>query len=215
MIDNIYRRPIAGEIFTSELDIKRSTFLGFVTRATDEASAREFVASLKRQYPDARHHCSAFIYHVDDANPIERSNDDGEPSGTAGLPMLDVLRGSGLLDIVAVSVRYFGGIKLGTGGLVRAYSESVTSALASVRCVDRARRELYLVSLDHSIAGRIEADLRGRGFSVVDTAYGARVDMTVGLEPGQRGRLDAFLAEATQGLIDAKLIGTEWIEVHC
>lgn len=138
MNDNLYTRPVAGEVYTSELEIKRSTFLGFITRATDEASARDFVASLKSQYSDARHHCSAFIYHVDDANPVERSNDDGEPSGTAGLPMLDVLRGSGLQDIVAVSVRYFGGIKLGTGGLVRAYSESVSTALAGVRTIHRA-----------------------------------------------------------------------------
>lgn len=215
MIANTYLRPVAGEVFTSELEIKRSTFLGFVTRATDEASARDFVASLKSEYPDARHHCSAFIYHVDDANPVERSNDDGEPSGTAGLPMLDVLRGSGLLDIVAVSVRYFGGIKLGTGGLVRAYGESVSTALADVRAITRARRELYLVSLGHDIAGRVEAELRGRGFAVVDTAYGAQVDIMVGVEPGHRHRLDAFLAETTQGLIDAQLVGTEWIEVDC
>lgn len=215
MNDNLYTRPVAGEVYTSELEIKRSTFLGFITRATDEASARDFVASLKSQYSDARHHCSAFIYHVDDANPVERSNDDGEPSGTAGLPMLDVLRGSGLQDIVAVSVRYFGGIKLGTGGLVRAYSESVSTALAGVRTIHRARRELYLVSLDHSMAGRIEAELRGRGFAVVDTAYGAFVDITIGVEPGHRARLDSFLAETTQGLVDAHLIGTEWIETDC
>lgn len=215
MIANTYLRPVAGEVFTSELEIKRSTFLGFVTRATDEASARDFVASLKSEYPDARHHCSAFIYHVDDANPVERSNDDGEPSGTAGLPMLDVLRGSGLLDIVAVSVRYFGGIKLGTGGLVRAYGESVSTALADVRAITRARRELYLVSLDHSVAGRIEAELRGRGFDIVDTAYGARVDYRVGVAPGEVGALEAFLAEVTQGTCTPTLLGTQWIEGHC
>lgn len=215
MLPNTYSRPVADEVFTSELEIKRSKFLGFITRATDEAQARDFIATLKSRYPDARHHCSAFIYHVPDANPVERSSDDGEPSGTAGLPMLDVLRGSGLLDIVAVSVRYFGGIKLGTGGLVRAYSDSVTQTLASVRTVERALRELYLFSVGHDVAGRLDAELRGRGFTVVDTAYGARVDFTVGVEPGQRPLLDAFLAEATHGGIASKLIGTEWIEAHC
>lgn len=210
-----YRRPVAGEVFRSELEIKRSTFLGFITRATDEASAREFVAQLKSEYPDARHHCSAFIYHVDGANPVERSSDDGEPSGTAGFPMLDVLRGSGLRDIVAVSVRYFGGIKLGTGGLVRAYSESVNSALADVRSTTRTLRELYLVSLDHAIAGRIEAEIRGHGFDVVDTAYGSMVDYRIGVAPGELPRLEAFLAETTRGSVTPALIGTQWIEGRC
>lgn len=212
MLTDSYSRPIAGEIFHSEFEIKRSKFLGFITRATSEAEARDFVAALKSQYPDARHHCSAFIYHVDGANPVERSSDDGEPSGTAGFPMLDVLRGSGLLDIVAVSVRYFGGIKLGTGGLVRAYSDSVSLTLEQVRAVRRELRELYGMSFGHDVAGRLEAELRARGFVVVDTQYGAQVELTVGVKPGGFPELAGFLAEATQGESTAELIGTEWIE---
>lgn len=207
-----YRRPTSGTVFTSELIIKRSTFLGFITRATCEDEARAFIASLKSQYPDARHHCSAFIYHVDGANPVERSSDDGEPSGTAGFPMLDVLRGSGLRDVVAVSVRYFGGVKLGTGGLVRAYSESVSEALRSVTTVERSLRELFNITVGHDQAGRVEAELRRHGFAIVDTAYGSRVDFLVGVEPGQGGLLESVLAEHTQGGVQPRPAGNQWIE---
>lgn len=126
---DLYRRPVAHEEFRNEIEIKRSRFITVIRRATTEQEARDVINELKNEFPDARHHCSAFIVHVDDAVPVERSSDDGEPSGTAGTPMLDVVRGSGLLDIVAVVVRYFGGVKLGAGGLVHAYSDSVSQCL--------------------------------------------------------------------------------------
>ena len=120
--------------FAAELEIKRSRFITYLRRVDSEAAARALVAELRKKHFDARHHCSAFILGPD--RTAMRSNDDGEPSGTAGIPMLDALAkretGSGktdLSDIVAVVVRYFGGILLGAGGLVRAYSESVSTAL--------------------------------------------------------------------------------------
>ena len=124
-----YVAPTAGITTTGELEVKRSRFITLICRVTSEDEARAFIQATRAEYPDARHHCSAFIYAVEGANPVERSSDDGEPSGTAGQPMLDVLRGSGMLDIAAVVVRYFGGVKLGTGGLVRAYSDAVSLVL--------------------------------------------------------------------------------------
>ncbi|MEJ6012628.1 YigZ family protein [Corynebacterium sp. H127] len=215
MQPTIYRRPAQGEVFRSEFEIKRSKFLGFIAQATCEGEARAFIAEIKSQFPDARHHCSAFRYHVAHANPVERSSDDGEPSGTAGLPMLDVLRGSGLLDVVAVSVRYFGGIKLGTGGLVRAYSESTQLTLEQVRSESRGLRELYRLEVGHDVAGKLEAELRRHDFAVVDAEYGAKVVLSIGVSPGQRPELDAMLAESTQGRADTKLIGSEWIDLRC
>ena len=93
------------------------------------------IARVKSQWPDARHHCSAFIVAVAGQHDVEHSSDDGEPSGTAGRPMLDVLRGAELGQVCAVVVRYFGGVLLGTGGLVRAYSDSVHAALAQLGTV--------------------------------------------------------------------------------
>ena len=207
-----YARPRAGVRFQHDLEIKRSKFLTFIKRATTEEQARELIAELKREYPDARHHCSAFILHVEGSNPIERSNDDGEPSGTAGTPMLDVLRGSGILDIVAVTVRYFGGIKLGAGGLVHAYSDSVSQALEVVETVTRSRKELYTVDLSHADAGRIEADMRARGIDVVDTAYGQLVTYTLAVDPGERAQLEDTVAALTAGAAQVKEAGINWVE---
>lgn len=207
-----YARPRAGVRFQHDLEIKRSKFLTFIKRATTEEQARELIAELKREYPDARHHCSAFILHVEGSNPIERSNDDGEPSGTAGTPMLDVLRGSGILDIVAVTVRYFGGIKLGAGGLVHAYSDSVSQALEVVETVTRSRKELYTVDLSHADAGRIEADMRARGIDVVDTAYGQQVTYTLAVDPEERAQLEDTVAALTAGAAQVKEAGINWVE---
>lgn len=207
-----YARPRTGVRFQHDLEIKRSKFLTFIKRATTEEQARELIAELKREYPDARHHCSAFILHVEGSNPIERSNDDGEPSGTAGTPMLDVLRGSGILDIVAVTVRYFGGIKLGAGGLVHAYSDSVSQALEVVETVTRSRKELYTVDLSHADAGRIEADMRARGIDVVDTAYGQQVTYTLAVDPGERAQLEDTVAALTAGAAQVKEAGINWVE---
>ncbi|HOA88438.1 MAG TPA: YigZ family protein, partial [Propioniciclava tarda] len=113
----------------SEFEVKRSRFLTTLARVDAEEAAREVIADVRRVHPAARHHCSAFIVEVEGAQHIERSSDDGEPSGTAGAPMLGVLRGSGVTQVVAVVTRYFGGVLLGTGGLVRAYSDAVAEAL--------------------------------------------------------------------------------------
>ena len=170
-MEQSYTRPAPG-IATHEFEVKRSRFIGWVARAETEDEAREVIHAAREQYPDARHHCSAFIVHQDGAQPIERSSDDGEPSGTAGKPMLEVLKGSGMEDVVAVVIRYFGGIKLGTGGLVSAYTESVSETLQHVRRVTREIRELGTVDFPHAEAGRIESELRAAGIDVVDVSYG-------------------------------------------
>ena len=208
-----YQRPVAGDIVEHEIEIKRSRFITLIGRATNEAEARALIDAARDRFPDARHHCSAYIYHVDGSNPVERSSDDGEPSGTAGKPMLDVLKGSGLLDICAVVVRYFGGIKLGAGGLVHAYGGAVSETMEQVEHVTRALRELYTVEVSHAEAGRLEAELRNRGVDMVDTAYGQAVTFTVSVEPGGEEKLAATLAALTQGGVKPKEAGTAWVEL--
>ena len=207
-----YERPVPGEI-ENEIEIKRSRFITLVDRVTCESEARGFIDAARERFPDARHHCSAYIYHVDEANPVERSSDDGEPSGTAGKPMLDVLKGSGMLDICAVVVRYFGGVKLGAGGLVHAYGGSVSEALELVERSTRALRELYTAEFSHAQAGRVEAELRNRGYEITDTAYGAAVTFTLAIEPGGREALDATLATLSQGEVESSEAGTAWVEL--
>ncbi|MDO4762147.1 MAG: YigZ family protein [Corynebacterium sp.] len=208
----MYCRPVADVEFFNELEIKRSKFLTFIRRVENESDARAFIAELKSRYPDARHHCSAYIYHVEGAHPVERSSDDGEPSGTAGTPMLDVLRGSGLLDIAAVTVRYFGGVKLGAGGLVHAYSDSVSACLKRVDVVTRTQKELNVVSFPHADAGRWESELRARGVDIRDVSYGAEVTYTLACPMGGSAMLNETLAALTQGTVVAQSVGTDWVE---
>lgn len=210
-MEQSYVRP-ADELVTHEFEVKRSRFIGWVARATTEEEARAVIAAAREEYPDARHHCSAFIVHQDGAQPIERSSDDGEPSGTAGKPMLEVLKGSGMQDVVAVAIRYFGGIKLGTGGLVSAYTASVADTLEQVTRVTREVRELGTVDFPHAEAGRIESELRTAGIDVVDVEYGRAATYTLAFAPGERERVDALLAAVTHGGAEMKEAGYRWVE---
>ncbi|MFD5867645.1 YigZ family protein [Corynebacterium sp. NPDC060344] len=205
--------PARGSLTTGEIEIKRSRFITWIGRAEDGEQARDLIAMAKSEYPDARHHCSAYIHEVPEANRVERSSDDGEPSGTAGRPMLDVLVGSGLTDVTAVVIRYFGGVKLGTGGLVRAYSDAVNECLADVPRAKRVRREIRSVSADAADAGRIEAELRARGFEISETEWGAVVTHLVEVEPGGADRLDGVLQALTHGALASDEAGETWTEV--
>ena len=159
-----------GEQPEIDLEIKRSHFLARAHRTDTMDEAREFIARVRSAYPDARHHCSAMTVTVlsesgaptASHHPTERSNDDGEPSGTAGQPMLETLRGTGLANTTVVVARYFGGTLLGTGGLVRAYSEATARALARASRVELIRRHLWDLRVPVAQAGRIEAELRSR-----------------------------------------------------
>ena len=210
-MEQSYVRP-ADELVTHEFEAKRSRFIGWIARATTEEEAREVINAAREEYPDARHHCSAFIVHQDAAQPVERSSDDGEPSGTAGKPMLEVLKGSGMQDVVAVAIRYFGGIKLGTGGLVSAYTASVADTLEQVTRVTREVRELGTVDFPHAEAGRIESELRTAGIDVVDVEYGRAATYTLAFAPGERERVDALLAAVTHGGAEMKEAGYRWVE---
>ncbi|WP_309504693.1 MULTISPECIES: IMPACT family protein [Nocardioides] len=195
----------------AEIEVKRSRFLCTLRRVDDEAAARAVVESLRRQHWDARHHCSAFRLHPD----VERSSDDGEPAGTAGAPMLEVLRGhsgSGVSDVVAVVTRWFGGTLLGAGGLVRAYGDAVREALAEAGTLRRSLVREHLLDLDHAAAGRVESDLRARGIAVLDAQHGALVTLRLGVPPEQEGRLAALVAELTSGAAETRVAGERWVD---
>lgn len=205
-------RTLAGAVTTAtELEIRRSRFITWLRRADDETAARALVDEARHAFPDARHHCSAFVVRVPGANLVERSSDDGEPAGTAGMPMLEVLRGSGLVDLAAVVVRYFGGVKLGTGGLVRAYSDAVRSALEVAPVVVQRESRLHAVSLPHADAGRVESELRALGFAVDDVAYAEQV--TLVLASNDDGALTSAVAGLTGGVAEVRPAGTRVVEL--
>jgi uncharacterized YigZ family protein len=215
-----YTALAAGQDFRHEIEIKRSRFITVLRRTDHEDAARELVAGLRREFHDARHHCSAFVIGPD--RDIQRSSDDGEPSGTAGIPMLEAMLKretapgvTDLSDISAVVVRYFGGILLGAGGLVRAYSESVSTALDRAPLVRRRRLRICSAEVPHAAAGRLENDLRGAGLVMADTSY---QDMHTVLRiavPDESAAIAAAadrLQQLTAGSTTLTPEGTEWVD---
>ena len=189
-----------------ELVVKRSRFLAHLSPVASVAEADAVVARVRREHWDARHHCVALVVgpHADQ----QRSTDDGEPSGTAGVPMLEVLRHREVTDVVAVVTRYFGGVLLGAGGLVRAYSTAVGDALDVARVVRRAVRTVVTVDVPHAQAGRLHGVLQDwagahdavlAGVEYMDVA---RFSLLV--DPADLDRFDADLAAASAGALTAR-----------
>lgn len=196
------------------VEAKRSRFLCTLRRVEDEAAARAVVDGLRREHWDARHHCSAFRLGPS-PGPVERSSDDGEPAGTAGAPMLEVLRGhagEGVSDVVAVVTRWFGGTLLGAGGLVRAYGDAVRAGLDAAGTLRRTLVREHLLDLDHTDAGRVESDLRARGVVVLGTEYAAGVTLLLGVPPDGEERLAVLVAELTAGTRQTRVAGERWVD---
>ena len=199
-----------------EMEIRRSRFLTRLRRITAEQDARNIIEERRKVHFDAAHHCSAFVLGPD-ARTM-RSSDDGEPAGTAGAPMLGVLTSNALTDVVAVVTRYFGGIKLGAGGLVRAYSDAVAQA------VDAAGRRTVRLATQLAIdtplaeAGALEGQLRnlvlpsGTPVVVEDVEWGTSARILVAVPSDQRAEFDQALTSLTSGALVAEATGQRWTD---
>ncbi len=189
-----------------ELVERKSRFLALIAPAADVAAADAVIAARRREHWNARHHCTALIVGV--RAEQQRSSDDGEPAGTAGVPMLEVLRRREVTDVVAVVTRYFGGVLLGAGGLVRAYSSAVAAGLDAARIVRRAELVEVAVHVPHADAGRLHGVLvewaraHDAVLGAVDYAADARFALLV--PPAELDRLDGDLAAATGGALRAE-----------
>jgi uncharacterized YigZ family protein len=205
-------RPAVGWRAEGSTEIQRSRFLAVAARVDGEEAARALIAEARQRYPDARHHCTAFIVDAGQGPPITRSSDDGEPAGTAGRPMLAQLTGSGLVNIAAVVTRYFGGVKLGTGGLTRAYAGAVAGLLGHVPRVVPMERAVWHFRVGHGPAGRITEDLRRRGIPILGQRYEAEavvLEVALGLDIDGPG----LLARVGQGAGVATRAGGQTVEV--
>ncbi|MCR5302148.1 MAG: YigZ family protein [Lachnospiraceae bacterium] len=156
-----------------EIEEKKSRFIATVRPVSSEEEAVSFIASVKKQYWDARHNCSAFV--IGDSGQKTRCSDDGEPSGTAGRPMLDVLTNEHITNVCVVVTRYFGGTLLGTGGLVRAYSSAVKAALENCEIIRKVNGHSIKIECDYNDLGRIKSMLDRNGTRMKDVDYGSRV----------------------------------------
>lgn len=194
---------------TAEIEVKRSRFFCRVARVESEEDARAVIAEERRAYGTAGHHCSAFILGPD-AGTL-RSNDDGEPSGTAGPPILDALQGAQLSDVVAVVTRWFGGTLLGTGGLVQAYGDATRAALAVAGSRRRELRQRLETTVDFAIAGRLEDQLRRLGTVEVDYDTG-RPRMQVAVTPAEAGEVSTLILTASNGQAPIAELSPIWVD---
>mgnify|MGYP003312012765 CR=1 FL=1 len=182
-----------------EIIEKKSRFIATIRKVETEEEAITFIEEMKKKYWDARHNCSAFV--IGTRGELTRCSDDGEPSGTAGRPMLEVLLGEGVRNIAVVVTRYFGGVLLGTGGLVRAYTQAVKEGLEN--CVTGTMVHGYnvLLNTDYNGVGKVLYLLGQYGLEPMDSDYGVDVTLQIQIAESLAERLKKELVEATSGKI--------------
>jgi uncharacterized YigZ family protein len=200
------RYPIPGGRARVEDDVKKSRFIATVTYAPAGDDARAFIESIRREFSDATHNCWAYVVGPPGSTMENGASDDGEPGGTAGRPMLGVLLNSGLGDIAAVVTRYFGGVKLGRGGLVRAYSGAVKRALADLPRAEHVAMVSLVVTLPYAAVDAARRAVATCGARVRGEDFGDEATLTVTCPAQQRSALEQAVQEATAGAARFALI---------
>lgn len=196
--------------FRQEIVIEKSRFICTLKKVNSEAEAQEFIKTIKKEFWDATHNCSAYI--LDEM--AQRSSDDGEPSGTAGLPMLEVLRKNKLTNTAAVVTRYFGGIKLGAGGLVRAYTNSVAEAVRATGVAQKVLVSRFSFMYDLNDVGKILNILyQQQLFEIADVEYGLQAKVILKMKDSDKETAEAWLTESLNKVVQLEREGSEFIEV--
>jgi len=194
-----------------EINIERSRFITYVTRAETEEEAQEFITSIKKKHHDANHNCSAYM--IGENNLIQKANDDGEPSGTAGVPMLEVLKKRDLKDTVVVVTRYFGGIKLGAGGLIRAYGRATSEGLNATGIVERRLMRVMKTKIDYTWLGKVENEVRSSHYQLKEIHYLESVEVEVYVEEASKEQFVDWMTELTNGQGEISEGDVEYLEL--
>lgn len=180
---------------TASYEIQKSRFIAYTSHVETEAEARDFVTAIKKKHFDARHNCSAWVLGADSSQ--QKSNDDGEPGGTAGNPILEAIKQHGLTNVVVVVTRYFGGIKLGAGGLIRAYSHTASLGLEATPCLEVKPFCLMEAEMDYSLLGTVENWIRNEELRTGETAYLDKVTIRLLVEPADCEAISTELTNLT------------------
>lgn len=188
-----------------EIVEKKSRFIATCIPARSEEEALEFIESVRKRFWDARHHCFAYV--IGEHNELMRCSDDGEPQGTAGKPMLDVLLGADVHDALIVVTRYFGGVLLGTGGLVRAYSGAARAGLSSSVIIAKKYGVKLEIRTDYAGLGKIQYILGQRGIQILKSEYTDSVLLEVIVERGHKKEISAEITEGTNGQAELRELG--------
>ncbi|MHC0037875.1 YigZ family protein [Pseudoneobacillus sp. C159] len=194
MLSHYYTVKGYGE---NEILIERSRFIAHISRAETEEEALEFIGMIKKKHWNATHNCSAYL--IGEHDHIQKANDDGEPSGTAGVPILEVLKKKHLKDTVVVITRYFGGIKLGAGGLIRAYGKATSEGIKATGIVLRQQMQVIHTKADYSWLGKIENEIRNSIYQLKEIHYLENVEFETYIKEADVPNFIAWMTELTNG----------------
>ncbi|MFK4566731.1 YigZ family protein [Enterococcus sp. UD-01] len=183
----------------SEIEIKKSRFICAMKRISTEEEAKAFIAQKKKEHWKANHNCSAFV--LGERQEIQRSSDDGEPSGTAGVPMLEVLKKQELINVAAVVTRYFGGTKLGAGGLIRAYSQAVSHAITEIGLVEGKLQQEIRLTISYANLGKVQNFMEHQPYTLQDTIFGENVDVVCLVDEALTAQFSAEIIEQLNGQV--------------
>ncbi|UNK17511.1 YigZ family protein [Paenibacillus sp. N3/727] len=182
---------------SKEIVIKKSRFIGHVMPVETEESAVAFIEEMKKKHWNATHNCSAYM--IGERDEIQKQSDDGEPSGTAGKPILEVIRNQGLKNVAIVVTRYFGGIMLGAGGLIRAYTDGAVAAIEAGDSITRVLHREVFVELDYTWLGKVENELRSRNTRMGETMFADKVTLTCLPLNQEKDTFIEWMVDLTQG----------------
>lgn len=192
--------------FRQETVIKKSQFIAAVKQTRTEEEARAYIASIRKEFNDATHVCTAYL--IGPNNEIQRSSDNGEPAGTAGVPILEALKKSGLQDVTCCVIRYFGGIKLGAGGLIRAYGGAASDVCAAAPKTEDKAVDIYEISYPYEMQGTLETWLR-RNAVIRDVLYDEKITVLVETE---KKDLPQNVSDLSHGSVTAEFLRTQMVE---
>ncbi|MBP1971180.1 putative YigZ family protein [Virgibacillus natechei] len=208
MLANYFTVKKEGE---DQVIIQKSRFIGYVKRVETEEEAQNFIQKIKKKHHDATHNCSAYM--IGENDQIQKANDDGEPSGTAGVPMLEVLKKQGLKDTAIVVTRYFGGIKLGAGGLIRAYGSTTSKAIQTTGIVKRQLMQGFSITIDYNLLGKLEHVLRDSDHILEQINYMEKAELIVYVKDGDEQDFHEWIINLTSDQAEIVKKGSAYIEI--
>ena len=195
----------------TEIEIKKSRFIAYVERVESEELAVSFIEQIKKKHWDARHNSSAYMVGENDQH--QRADDDGEPSGTAGKPILEIMKKSELKNVVIVVTRYFGGIKLGSGGLIRAYGKSASAGIKAAGIIERQGHTRIAAEIAYNMLGMLENQLRQQGYIIADKLFADKITLIVLEKLGQEDVVKQKITDWTAGQVEFTHVGEEYVDV--
>lgn len=194
----------------AEIEISKSRFIAYVTQVESEEAAADFIEQIKKKHWNATHNCSAYVAGENDQ--YQKADDDGEPSGTAGKPILEIIKKTGLKNTVIVVTRYFGGIKLGAGGLIRAYGKSASAGIKETGIIERQGHSRIGVTIDYTFLGMLENQLRIQGYRIDDKQFTDKITLVVLEKLGQEEVLKQKITDWTGGQAEFSHMGEVYVD---